>query len=133
VVTRLAIAAFLLAHAAIHAGFVSPRPPATAGGPPWPFDTARSWALTGVGLDAGLGRSIAVALVAVTFVAFAVAELTALGFLPTALWAAAVTLGAIASVAVLVLFFHPWLVVGVAIDVALLWAVLVQQWFPATT
>jgi hypothetical protein len=30
---RLAIAGFLLAHAAIHIGFISPRPPVTAGGP----------------------------------------------------------------------------------------------------
>ena len=35
---RLVLAAFLLGHAAIHAGYLSPRPAATVGGPPWPFD-----------------------------------------------------------------------------------------------
>jgi hypothetical protein len=29
---------------------------------------------------------------------------------------------------VLVLFFHPWLVLGMAIDLVLLWAVLVNGW-----
>jgi hypothetical protein len=40
------------------------------------------------------------------------------------------TLGAIASLGVLILFFHPWLVVGLAIDVLVLWAVLVAGWAP---
>ena len=30
---RLVLAAFLLGHAAVHAGFLSPRPAATVGGP----------------------------------------------------------------------------------------------------
>jgi hypothetical protein len=32
----------------------------------------------------------------------------------------------------LVLFFHPWLVAGVGIDLALLWAVVVADWTPAS-
>ena len=39
---RLVLAAFLLGHAAIHAGYLSPRPAATVGGPPWPFDLTHS-------------------------------------------------------------------------------------------
>ena len=38
---RLLLAAFFLGHAVIHTGFVS-RPPATAGGPAWPFTLDRS-------------------------------------------------------------------------------------------
>jgi hypothetical protein len=30
----------------------------------------------------------------------------------------------------LLLFFHPWLTLGIVIDVALLWAVLVAGWRP---
>jgi hypothetical protein len=30
----------------------------------------------------------------------------------------------------LILFFHPWLALGVAIDVVLLWAVLGARWTP---
>ena len=35
------IAAALLAHAAIHASFIAPRPPVTAGGSIWPFELGR--------------------------------------------------------------------------------------------
>jgi hypothetical protein len=41
VIVRLLLAAFLLAHGAIHAGFVSRRPPAKPGALPWPFDLDR--------------------------------------------------------------------------------------------
>ena len=42
----------------------------------------------------------------------------------------AVTIGGVVSIAVLVLFFHPWLLLGIAIDVVLLWAVNVANWAP---
>lgn len=129
-VTRLLIAAFLLAHAAIHAAFISPRPPATAGGPAWPFELSRSWILGPLGLDSELGRILGLALIAVTFGGFALAALAALGLVPAGIWPPAVAIGAVASIAVLALFFHPWLVLGVAIDLALLWAVLVANWAP---
>jgi hypothetical protein len=128
--TRLLLAAFLLAHAAIHAGFVSPRPPATAGSPAWPFELGRSWILGPLGLDSGFGRTLGLALVALTLGGFALAALAALGLLPAGLWPVAVTIGALASIAVLAVFFHPWLVLGVAIDLALLWAVLAANWAP---
>jgi hypothetical protein len=38
--------------------------------------------------------------------------------------------GAGASLAMLVLFFHPWLALGLAIDAVLLWAVLANGWRP---
>ncbi|HKG57915.1 MAG TPA: hypothetical protein VKA85_11760 [Candidatus Limnocylindrales bacterium] len=130
-VTKLVIAGFLLAHGAIHTGFLSPRPAATAGGPEWPFDLARSWLLSPLGVDAELIRVLGGALVAVTFAAFALAALAAIGVAPEVAWAPAIVAGAVASLAVLVLFFHPWLVLGVAIDVALVWAALVARWAPA--
>lgn len=130
-IPRLVLVAFLLGHAAIHTGFVSPRPAATAGGPAWPFDLERSWLLSTLGLDGEAGRLLGIALVAVTLAGFGLAAVAALGLLPTAVWQAAITIGAVASIAVLALFFHPWLVLGIAIDVALLWAVLAARWLPA--
>jgi hypothetical protein len=127
---RLLLAGFLLAHAAIHVGFISPRPPSTAGGPQWPFELSRSWALTPLGVDADLGRILGMALVAATLGGFAIAAIAALGFVPAAIWPAASAIGAIASIALLLLFFHPWLVLGVGIDLVLLWAVLVVRWGP---
>lgn len=129
---RLLISAFLLAHAAIHAGFLSAPRAAAAGGPAWPFDLTGSWALSPLGLDPGIARTLGLALVALTMAGFALAAIAALGIGPSALWAASATVGAIASLALLLVFFHPWLALGIAIDVALLWAVLLADWVPAT-
>ena len=124
------IAAFLLAHALIHVAFLAPPPPATAGGPSWPFATQRSWVVARLGISAEATRVLALALVGLTVAAFALAALVAIGVAPAVLWVPALTLGSVASIALLVACFHPWFVVGVAIDVALLWAGLVAGWMP---
>ena len=36
----------------------------------------------------------------------------------------------IVLVGLLVAFFHPWLIIGMGIDVALVWAVLLARWEP---
>lgn len=123
------VAGFLLAHAAVHLGFVS-SPPATAGGPQWPFELGRSWALTPLGLDGAASRPLAIALLAVVFAGYAVAALASAGLLPSGLFVGGVVAGSVASVAMLVLFFHPWLLIGVALDVVLVWAVLIARWLP---
>ena len=128
---RFAVAGFLLAHALIHIAFVAPAPPATADGPAWPFTTSDSWLSSRLGVGPNEARLVAMALVAVTIGAFAVASLAALGLAPVALWAPAVTAGATASLAILVAFFHPWLALGAGIDLALLWAALGAGWVPA--
>ena len=127
---RLLIAGFLLAHGALHASFLSPRPAAPAGGPPWPFELDRSWILTPLGGDPAFTRILGVALVALTVAGFALAAIAVLGWLPVSALAPSVALGAIGSLALLGLFFHPWLIAGVAIDFAALWAVLVAGWVP---
>jgi hypothetical protein len=124
------VAAFLLAHAAIHGSFLAPRPPVTAGGPAWPFELERSWILRLLGLDAQSSRVLGIALVAATIGAFALAAVTAIGFGPDALWQPMVTIGAIASLAVLGIYFNPWFVLGIAIDLVLLWGVLIAGWAP---
>ena len=43
---KLALAGFLVVHALIHASFLTPAPPRTAGGPEWPFEMSRSWLVT---------------------------------------------------------------------------------------
>jgi hypothetical protein len=130
VLPRLLFAAFLLAHGAIHASFLSPRPPATASGPTWPFELARSWVLTPLGLQPQTTRLLGLALVAATIAAFALAALATAGVISADLWGPASAAGAVASVVLLVLFFQPWLALGVLIDLGLLWAVLVAGWSP---
>jgi hypothetical protein len=126
---RLLFASFLLAHGAVHAGFVSPRPVPAPGTPPWPFELGRSWLLSPIVPDPGVVRVLGLALVAVTLAGFSLAAMASLGLLPPGLWAPSVAIGAAGSLALLVLFFHPWLLLGVAIDLGLLWAVLVR-WAP---
>jgi hypothetical protein len=124
---KLLVALFLLGHGLIHASWLSPAP-ATAGGPQWPFAFADSWLVTHLGLDIGPVRVLGVALVLATIVLLGGAAFATLGWLPTSWWPAFVVGGSVLSLAVLVLFFHPWLVLGMAIDVVLLWAVLLNGW-----
>jgi hypothetical protein len=130
VLVKLLLAVFLFAHGAIHLTYLSPRPPATASGPSWPFALDRSWALSPLGVEPRVLRVIGIALAVVTLAAFTLAAASALGVVPQALWTSAVALGAAASLGLLVIFFHPWLILGVAIDLALLGATLIARWTP---
>jgi hypothetical protein len=122
VIPRLVVAGLLLGHALIHGGYLA-RPPATAGGPPWPFQLRRSWLLGRLGLEGTAARLLGTALVALTIGGFALAALAAVGVAPGGMWVAGVGAGAAASLGLLLLFFHPWLALGVAMDLVLLWAV----------
>ena len=129
---KLVIGAFLVGHALIHLSFLSPAPPRTAGGPEWPFEFARSWMVTGLNLDPEAARTIGTALAVATAILLVGAGLATNGWLvPQGWWSGLVISGAIASLATLLLFFHPWLVLGVAIDLVLLWSVLVSGWLPS--
>lgn len=129
-IPKLLIAGFLLAHALIHASFLAPRPAATAGGPAWPFELERSWLLGSLGAAPELARLVGIALIAVTIGGFALAALGALGVGPAIAWQAGIATGAVASLGMLILFFHPWLTLGLVIDLALLWIALVARWTP---
>ena len=85
----------------------------------------------GVGSE-GL-RVLGFALFALTLASFALAAIAAVGFLPPGVWAWSTVIGAAASLVMLLVFFHPWLAVGVAIDLLALWTVLVMGWAPTNT
>lgn len=126
-------AAFLLlvGHALVHLAYVTPAPPHAEGAPEWPFAIEESWAVTHLGISADVVRPVAYLLVAVVLVALVGAGLAAVDLLvPAAWWPALVVTGAGASLLLLTLSFHPWLVIGVAIDVVLLYLVLVNGWDP---
>ena len=124
------VAALFLGHALIHASFLSPRPPATATGPQWPFDLAQSWLLTPAGIGEPALRALGVGLLLVIMVAFAVAAMATVGIAPAGAFVPTVAVGSIASIAMLALFFNPWLLLGFVIDAALLWATMVAGWRP---
>jgi len=123
---RLVFAGFLLAHALMHVAFIAPSPPATAGGPEWPFSTSGSWLFTRLGIGRETTRLIAFVLVATTIAGFLLAVLSVIGVLPAAIWAPGIAIGAASSMGVLIGFFHPWLALGVGIDLILVWA----SWSP---
>jgi len=129
-VATLVTAGLLLGHGLIHLFFVAGKPAPTAGGPEWPFELSRSWILTPLRIPTGLAQVLGRGLVAATVAAFAVVALVAGGLLPSGLWTAVVVIAGAASLGLLGLFFRPWLVLGVAIDVVLMWVVVVAGWRP---
>jgi hypothetical protein len=128
---KLLLALFLAAHGLMHASFISPAPPRTAGGPEWPFELTRSWMVTGLQLEPGIVRAAGIGLALTSAGLLVLAAMTTAGWLLPASWWAGLTMaGAATSLVTLVLFFHPWLVLGLAIDFALLWAVIGAGWTP---
>jgi hypothetical protein len=128
---RWVLAALLIGHSLIHVMFVMPAQSATAAGPDWPFNIARSWALTGVKLNPNVIHVVGMALVAVVVAGFALAALSTVGILvPPGLWQVTVAVSALASAAVLLVFFDLQLVLGIGVDAGLLWIVVARAWAP---
>ncbi len=118
----LVLALFLVVHASIHIGYIC--------GPAWPFVATDPWLVTTLGAAPASVHDVGVVLVLVTFFAFVLAALTAVGILPSRLWAPLIAVGSVGSAIVLVLFVTPWTLPGLAIDAALAWAVLGRHWRP---
>ena len=99
----------------------------------WPGGCRGSWrnsfaktAIEGEGGDRWpAGRSW----LALVLGGYAVGAIAALGIGGSTLFAWGVGLGSVGSLGMLVVFFHSWLTLGIAIDVALLVAVL-AGWYP---
>ncbi|HEY7968973.1 MAG TPA: hypothetical protein VID95_03195 [Candidatus Limnocylindrales bacterium] len=123
---RLAVAALLLAHAGIHVALLAPPPRSTAEGPLWPFSTSGSWLFGRLRVRDETARLVAFVLVATTIAGFSLAALSVIGVLPAGTWPPAVAIGAVSSIGLLLVFFHPWLALGIGIDLVLLWA----SWSP---
>ncbi len=121
---RTLLGLFLIAHGLIHASYLVPTP---AGAKEWPFTLGRSSLLSGLN-DAAL-RPLGLVLAVAAVTAFLGAGLGLLGVpLLHALWPTLAVAGAAASLLLLVLFWHAWLVVGVVISAAVVFAILVARW-----
>jgi hypothetical protein len=128
---RFVPAVVLVGHALIHLGYISPRPPQTSGGPPWPFQLERSWLLSPLGFGIPALRVGGFGLLVTSPAAFVVAALAIVGLAPASVWPPAAIIGTATSALLLVLFFHRWLVLGLVIDLVILVGVLVWNWSPA--
>jgi hypothetical protein len=128
------LAAFLIGHGLVQVMFLFPPPAAAAGaasGVANPFDMAKSWLVTTVGLDTGVVRQIGVALIALVVLGYGLAGLATVGLLvPTGWWQPLVIGSTAASLLLLAAFLSPGLILGVAINAVLLWLVLASIWAP---
>lgn len=123
--TRILIAVFLIAHGLIHFSltYVPTPKPGELRTPFWPAwwraNTDPAWLAVKLGMPNSIVRGLGSALWLVTLVGFSLAGLGLLG-LPgfSQIWSAAAVLGAAASLLLLGLYWHPWLVMGGVINLA---------------
>jgi hypothetical protein len=121
VLVRIVLGVLLVAHGLVHLLWFAPNDD-----PSWPFRLDRSWLLPDT-----TRKPVGVVLVALVVVAFALLGLAVWGVPGLAsIWPALAVVGALASLAALVLFFDRQLLWGVAIDVAL---IVVALWRPGWT
>ena len=124
----------LFAHGWVHAMWLFPAPDPSqrkTDATSYPFAMSESWLINRLGLDAGHVRAMGTVLIALTFVAFALAALATLGWLvPAGWWEALVLAAAGLSTVLLGAFYATLLLLGFAINAALAWLVLASFWAP---
>ena len=130
---KIALALFLIAHGLVHSILAIAPNPSDPDAKPGTFFTAveRSWLLPQLGLDTTTIRWIGIILVALSTIGFILAGLGVLG-VPglNTIWRTVSVISACLSLLLLILFWHPWLIVGVLIDIGILLALLWAKWPP---
>ena len=128
---EIALAVLLIAHGLVHSILASAPNPAAAIAKPGAFFTSveRTWLLPQRGISASTIRWTGIILVVISTVGFVMAGLGILG-IPglSTIWRSAAVVSASVSLLLLILFWHPWLVIGVLIDVAVLATLLWANW-----
>lgn len=89
----------------------------------YPFVPETRWSAKLVGLGPSTAKMIAVCLAVAVAVVLLVSGIAL--FADADIWKAAAATGSLLSLALLLLFFHPWLTIGIAVDVA----ILTDVWF----
>lgn len=125
--STLLLAVFLILHGLIHLGYLAPAP----ADPNMPFTLNRSWLLSAFGVPDRRAHSIGVGLSIVSTVGFLLAGLATLNIIvPQMLWLPLTITAAGASLTLLTLYWDSWLVLGVTIDLILIFALLLQYSVP---
>lgn len=116
------IGLFLIAHGLLHVSYLTPKPD----DPKYPFAFTKSWFANIVGdISTPIGMTL-------TLLVVGCFMLTGLGVLGVpglaGVWREFAVLGALLSVLLLTLYWHPWLVLGFAINALILFGILVLNW-----
>ncbi|MEA3335069.1 MAG: hypothetical protein U9R25_04115 [Chloroflexota bacterium] len=130
---KILFAIFLIAHGLVHAGLAAAPNPADPNEKPGAFFTTveRSWLLPRLGLSVTAVQWIGIILVVLTTFGFVLAGLGVLGVPgPNTIWRTVAVVSSYLSLLLLILFWHPWLVMGVLIDIGLLIALVLTKWQP---
>ena len=125
------IALFLIAHGLVHAGLAAAPIPNDPNAKPGAFftATARSWLLPRLGLNPPAVQWIGIILVALATLGFVLAGLGVFGVSGlTTVWRTVAIISACVSLLLLVPFWHPWLIMGVLIDIGILITLLWAKW-----
>lgn len=111
-------ALFLIAHGLVHIAIYATPKDASK---PAPFDPSSSWALAARHTDASVMRSASIALSLAVAAAYAASGWMLLLGGP---WAPAAVVGVGLGLALKVLWFDPWLSLGIALDLVIVWVAL---------
>ena len=128
---KTALAIFVIAHGLVHAILAVAPNPADPNAKPGAFFTAteRSWLLPQLGLNAETIQWVGIILVVLSTLGFILSGLGIFGVAGlSAIWRTVSVLSAGVSLLLLIIFWHPWLPVGVLIDIGTLGALLVLNW-----
>lgn len=120
---------FLILHGLVHTGLAAAPIPNDPASKPGAFFTAetRSWFLTRLGFSPKVIAITGISLVVFATFGLVLAGLGALGVAGLAAnWVSMAVSSAAVSLILLAIFWHPWLVVGALIDIAILALPLVE-------
>ena len=132
---KSAFALFIIAHGLVHAILAIAPNPADPDAKPLAFFTTseRSWLLPQLGLNTSTIQWIGILLVALSTLGFVLAGLGIFGVAGlVSIWRTLAIIASCVSLLLLLLFWHPWLPVGMLIDIGILVALLWAEWPPVT-
>jgi len=125
-------AIFIILHGLTHTILAMvPSPNAPDAGVATFFSGLGSWLLTGLGLSESASKLIAIVLAVIATIGFVAAGLALFDILiPFDWWHALAIASAVVSLLLVVIFWHPYLIVGLLIDAAVLATLLSTKWSP---
>ena len=128
---RTILGIFLIGHGIAHGGLASAPDPSESDSTPGAFFTqkGRSRLFQYLDLDPVLVQRIGIGLAGISIVGFILTGMGVLG-VPglDMIWQGLALISAVASLILLILFWHPWIILGVVIDIGLILLAVLNSW-----